>query len=198
MWRRVLPSRTSLLSRTSRIPGERSAAGLTQQKIADELGVSQQTVTNDVKGDISGNDITEALLSTAAAELDHQLDTAEKRRHMNPSQLAVFALDVEKYFADKAKARQREAGEQFGRGLEEKVSAPVQKPIHAAVEAAKTVGAATRTVYQAKAVQRDAPVFSCGKLPPVSFDFDDAVDFVEGGSAVAGAFGGDGPGLRSR
>lgn len=75
---------------------------------------------------------------------------AEKRRHMNPGQRAVFALDVEKYFADKAKERQ---------GARTDLSPTLEKcePVHAAVEAAKAVGAATSTVHQAKAVQRDAP-----------------------------------------
>ncbi len=81
---------------------------------------------------------------------------AEKRRHSNRGQLAILAMEYEKYFADKAKERQRKSGEQFGRGQDEKVSLPVEKPIHAAVEAAKAVGAAASTVHQAKAVQRDA------------------------------------------
>ena len=78
---------------------------------------------------------------------------AEKRRHLNPGQRAVFALEVEKYFADKAKEKEQQ------RKSSDATSAVLRKsePVHAAVEAAKAVGAATRTVEQAKAVQRDAP-----------------------------------------
>lgn len=79
---------------------------------------------------------------------------AEKRRHLNPGQRAVFALEVEKYFTDKAKERQLAGLKQNAT-----VSLPVEKrePVHAAVEAAKAVGAAASTVHQAKAVQRDTP-----------------------------------------
>lgn len=78
---------------------------------------------------------------------------AEKRRHLNPGQRAVFALEVEKYFADKAREKERH------RKSEGRTLPPVVKsePIHAHREAAKVVGAAPSTVIQAKAVQRDAP-----------------------------------------
>jgi protein gp37/ParB-like chromosome segregation protein Spo0J len=77
-----------------------------------------------------------------------------RRRDLNPGQKAVLSLTVEKFFADKAKERQRAAG-----GDKRTLLAPVPKakPVHAHVEAAKAVGAAARTVTQAKAVQRDAP-----------------------------------------
>jgi protein gp37 len=79
---------------------------------------------------------------------------AEKRRHSNRGQLAILAMEYEKYFAEKARERQLS-------GLKQNttVSLPVEKrePIHAVVEAARAVGAAASTVHQAKAVQRDAP-----------------------------------------
>ena len=78
---------------------------------------------------------------------------AEKRRHLNPGQRAVFALEVEKYFADKAKEKEQQRKSEGATFLLVEKS----EPVHAHREAAKAVGAAPSTVSQAKAVQRDAP-----------------------------------------
>ena len=84
------------------------------------------------------------------------------RRHLNPGQRAVVALKVRELLQPAAKERQREAGEQFGKGA--KVSADLREPIatptehrKSTAEAAKATGASTRTVEQAARVEKMAP-----------------------------------------
>jgi protein gp37 len=100
------------------------------------------------------------------------------RRHLNPGQRAVVALKVRELLQPAAKERQREAGEQFGKGakvspdLGEAMPLPaslVQPTITAAptptpaeqrkstAQAAKIVGASRSAVEQAARVERSAP-----------------------------------------
>ena len=90
-----------------------------------------------------------------------------QRRHLNPGQRAVVALKVRELLQPAAKERQREAGEQFGKGS--KVSAdlreamppsPVSTPAEqrkSTAQAAKSVGASARSVEQAARVAKVAP-----------------------------------------
>jgi protein gp37 len=84
-----------------------------------------------------------------------------RRRHLTGGQLAMVTLEVEEHFAELAKTRQREAGQQFGRGQEGKLPADLQEGSkyerEAATQAAKVTGTSGRAVHQAKAVKRDAP-----------------------------------------
>lgn len=87
--------------------------------------------------------------------LDYIVSANVKRRHLNPGQLAFVALELEPMYTAAAKERQREHG-----GTAPGItfsSARQSEPIHAAVKAAAAVGSAASTVYQAKAVARDAP-----------------------------------------
>jgi protein gp37/ParB-like chromosome segregation protein Spo0J len=93
------------------------------------------------------------------------------RRHLNPGQRAIVALKVRELLQPSAKERQREAGEQFGKGA--KVSAdlreankepaaarPLPPPADqrkTAAQAAKAVGASPRSVEQAARVAKVAP-----------------------------------------
>lgn len=89
------------------------------------------------------------------------------RRHLNPGQRAVVALMVRELLQPAAKERQREAGEQFGKGA--KVTADLRslkaaaqeeqrrQDRNVAAQAAKAVGASPRAVEQAARVERSAP-----------------------------------------
>ena len=97
------------------------------------------------------------------------------RRHLNPGQRAVVALKVRELLQPAAKERQREAGEQYGKGA--KVSADLREAIKApgpvlieqsakqaaseqrktTTQAAKAVGASPRAVEQAARVAKVAP-----------------------------------------
>lgn len=98
------------------------------------------------------------------------------RRHLNAGQRAIVALKVCELLQPAAKERQREAGEQFGKGA--KVTADLRYPIAEAVanqaaasvkveqrkqdrnvaaQAAKAVGASPRAVEQAARVEKLAP-----------------------------------------
>lgn len=84
------------------------------------------------------------------------------RRHLNAGQRAVVALKVRELLQPAAKERQREAGEQFGKGA--KLSANLREAIDTPTEhrkstadAAKATGASTRAVEQAARVEKIAP-----------------------------------------
>ncbi len=84
------------------------------------------------------------------------------RRHLNSGQLAVVTLKVRELLKPAAKERQREAGEQFGKGA--KLSADRREPIStpteqrkSTAEAAKATGASTRNVEKAARVEKMAP-----------------------------------------
>lgn len=84
------------------------------------------------------------------------------RRHLNQGQRAVVALKVRQMVQPAAKERQREAGEQFGKGV--KLSADLREPIatpaehrKSTAEAAKATGASPRAVEQAARVEKIAP-----------------------------------------
>lgn len=99
------------------------------------------------------------------------------RRHLNAGQRAVVALKVRELLQPMARERQREAGEQFGKGS--KLSADLRQAIlrppapaaaalpspteqrhqdrKAAAQAAKAVGASPRAVEQAARVAKSAP-----------------------------------------
>lgn len=88
------------------------------------------------------------------------------RRHLSEGQRAVVALKVRQMLQPAAKERQREAGEQFGKGA--KVSAdrreasppPKTTPAEhrkSTAQAAKAVGASNRSVEKAARVERSAP-----------------------------------------
>lgn len=84
------------------------------------------------------------------------------RRHLSAGQRACVGLKVLELLQPAAKERQREAGEQFGKGA--KVSLEVGEAIKAPAEqrkstaqAAKAVGASRAAVEQAARVERSAP-----------------------------------------
>ena len=92
------------------------------------------------------------------------------RRHLNAGQRAFVALKVRELLQPAAKERQREAGEQFGKGakvsadLREAIKKPAKAPTPLPAEerkttaqAAKAVGASARSVEQAARVERSAP-----------------------------------------
>lgn len=90
-----------------------------------------------------------------------------QRRHLNPGQRAVVALKVRELLQPAAKERQREAGEQFGKGA--KVSPDLGEAIAApppstpaehrktTAQAAASVGASRSAVEQAARVAKVAP-----------------------------------------
>lgn len=82
------------------------------------------------------------------------------RRHLNAGQRAVVALKVRELLQPAAKERQREAGEQFGKGA--KVSADLREAMptdqrKTTAQAAKATGASARAVEQASRVAKVAP-----------------------------------------
>jgi len=81
----------------------------------------------------------------------------DRRRHMGKSALAAVAAELEPFFAADAKRRQKESGEQHGRG--QKVKEKIPEPIRpqAREEAAKSVGVNDRYVSDAKKVKAEAP-----------------------------------------
>ena len=98
------------------------------------------------------------------------------RRHLNQGQKAMVALKVEEIFAEEAKERQRQSGQEHGRGQVEKVKADLPEPIAAVVsppalplaekkqpqpqardQAAAALGTSGRSVQMAKAVTKAAP-----------------------------------------
>jgi protein gp37/ParB-like chromosome segregation protein Spo0J len=92
------------------------------------------------------------------------------RRHLNAGQRAVVALKVRELLQPAAKERQREAGEQFGKGaklradLREAMKEPVKasppppaEELKTTAQAAKAVGASPRAVEQAARVAKVAP-----------------------------------------
>lgn len=80
-----------------------------------------------------------------------------KRRHLNPSQLAMIAADALHLFEVEAKARQKEGARRGGLGR--KVTAPGREASKgtAASAAAKAAGAGARSVERAKAVTKKSP-----------------------------------------
>lgn len=94
--------------------------------------------------------------------VEHSLSVNLHRRHLTTGQRAALALKVRELLQPEAKERQREAGEQFGRGA--KVSADLREANHPPAEqrkttaqAAKAVGTSTRAVEQAARVAKAAP-----------------------------------------
>lgn len=87
--------------------------------------------------------------------LDFIVSTNIQRRHLNPGQRAMVALELEPMYAAaaKEKERQRKSGEVTVADLPQ--SPPEQNKSRE--QAAKVVGASGRAVSQAKAVERDAP-----------------------------------------
>ena len=87
----------------------------------------------------------------------------DKRRHMNKGALAAVAAELEPYFAEDAKRRQRASGgdkvSQKARAVVEKIPQPLpQKNLpKAREEAAKSVGVNDRYVSDAKKVKNEAP-----------------------------------------
>lgn len=99
-----------------------------------------------------------------------------RRRHLNAGQRAVVALKVRELLQPAAKERQREAGEQFGKGakLSADLRGPIESPSAAPAspkpapptpadqrkttsQAAKAVGASPRAVEQAARIAKSAP-----------------------------------------
>lgn len=81
------------------------------------------------------------------------------RRSLTSGQKAVVALEIEKQLAIEARERQRQAGEQFGRG---KLGQIVERPNNrsdgkAAEQAAKLVGTNRQYVSDAKQIAQTAP-----------------------------------------
>lgn len=84
----------------------------------------------------------------------------DRRRHMGKSALAAVAAELEPFFAEDAKRRQRDAGKEHGRGQKvvEKVPQAIAMPApKAREEAAKSVGVNDRYVSDAKKVKQEAP-----------------------------------------
>ena len=80
------------------------------------------------------------------------------RRHLSPSQKAVFALAVERVYASEAKQRQRDAGRSFGEGHpKQEVRAIVPEALVARDKAAAAIGISPRLVTDAKLVEHEAP-----------------------------------------
>lgn len=78
-----------------------------------------------------------------------------KRRHLTPSQLAVVALDIEKYEAEEAKKRQATSTGGINPQLTEKI--PEAEKGEAREKAAKLVGTNGHYVSDAKRIEREAP-----------------------------------------
>ena len=87
----------------------------------------------------------------------------DKRRHMNKGQLAAIGAELEPFFADDAKKRQRESGgdkvSEAARAVVAKMPQPLKEPetSKARQEAAKSVGVGERYVQDAKKVKQEAP-----------------------------------------
>jgi len=81
----------------------------------------------------------------------------DKRRHMNKGSLAAVAAELEPFFAEDAKRRQKKAGEEHGRGQKVKEKIPEAIRPQAREEAAKSVGVNDRYVQDAKKVRAEAP-----------------------------------------
>lgn len=90
----------------------------------------------------------------------------DKRRHMNKGSLAAVAAELEPFFAEDAKRRQKKAGEEHGRGQKvgEKIpqaipqpEKPTERNPKATEEAAKSVGVNHRYVQDAKKIRTEAP-----------------------------------------
>lgn len=85
------------------------------------------------------------------------------RRHLNSSQCAFVALEVERVLAEEAKERQVNAGKEFGRGQEKLVEkipqAIAQEADPKSREKAATIIGNTnaRYVQDAKKIEREAP-----------------------------------------
>ena len=85
------------------------------------------------------------------------------RRHLNSSQCAFVALEVERVLAEEAKERQVEAGKEFGRGQEKLVEKIPQAIAQEAdpksrEKAASIIGNTNaRYVQDAKKIEREAP-----------------------------------------
>ena len=98
-----------------------------------------------------------------------------ERRHLTPGQRAAVAVDVLPIFEEEALQRQRQAGHEHGRGINEKLGADLPQAIandpaaltstlkpdkrapRARDKAAAATGAAGRSVAQAKRVKEAAP-----------------------------------------
>lgn len=88
-----------------------------------------------------------------------------ERRHLTAGQRAALAVDIERVYAEQAKERQREAGEQYGRGgkvmakMPQAINPP--EPQHTAPKArdlaAEKVQVAARYVQDAKRIKDEAP-----------------------------------------
>lgn len=88
------------------------------------------------------------------------LSLNEKRRHLNAGQKAFLALEVERLYRVEGKARQVEAGREYGNGkhVAELPQAKAQKAAPKSRDkAAKVTGASGRAVSQAKRVTEAAP-----------------------------------------
>ena len=92
----------------------------------------------------------------------------DKRRHMNKGSLAAVAAELEPFFAEDAKRRQRASGgdkkSELVKSVGEKIPQPIPQPEKpternpkATEEAAKSVGVNHRYVQDAKRVRTEAP-----------------------------------------
>jgi hypothetical protein len=87
----------------------------------------------------------------------------DRRRHMGKSALAAVAAELEPFFAEDAKRRQRESGGDKKSASAKSVMAKLPEPIDkkpsdpARKEAAKSVGVGERYVQDAKKVKAEAP-----------------------------------------
>ena len=86
----------------------------------------------------------------------------DKRRHMNKGSLAAVAAELEPFFAEDAKRRQRVSGgdkkSELVKSVVEKIPQPIDRPASKArEEAAKSVGVNDRYVQDAKKVRAEAP-----------------------------------------
>lgn len=82
------------------------------------------------------------------------------RRHLNSSQKAIIALEVEKHLAGEAKNRQSESGKVYGRGIgQEKVVQIFEQPMsgRASEQAAKVTNTNRQYVVDAKKIVEQAP-----------------------------------------
>jgi ParB-like chromosome segregation protein Spo0J len=112
--------------------------GRNRYKACAELGIAPETLTLD-EHDIGGDPAA------------YVLSTNLHRRHLTPSQRAMIATDLEKFYAKAAKERQR-----LSEGPGKKGLAPVPNlneiKVHAAEQAGKAVGVGARSVTAAKTV----------------------------------------------
>jgi protein gp37 len=96
---------------------------------------------------------------------DYIINANLQRRHLNPGQAAIIAIDVEPFYAAEAKERMRAGGNKAGHGRTKVGQANWPDPIGQARDQVATIfGVSGNTISRAKKVKNESPLLAAAVL----------------------------------